>query len=78
MVGGDKKAFERCRPIFEVLRSVIKYFGPSGNGHLVKAINNVLVVVNSMAVSDAGHSEQMRSSLWGLGGSYCTGRTFIA
>jgi 3-hydroxyisobutyrate dehydrogenase-like beta-hydroxyacid dehydrogenase len=53
MVGGDRKAFERCRPIFEALGSVIKYFGPSGNGHLVKVINNVLVATSSMAVSEA-------------------------
>ena len=52
MVGGDKKAFERCRPIFEVLGSVVKHFGQSGNGHLVKVINNVLVAVSSMAVSE--------------------------
>jgi 3-hydroxyisobutyrate dehydrogenase-like beta-hydroxyacid dehydrogenase len=32
---------------------VIKYFGPSGNGHLVKVINNVLVATNSIAVSEA-------------------------
>jgi len=53
MVGGDEKAFGRCRPIFETLGSVVKYFGPSGNGHLVKVINNVLVAVSSMAVSEA-------------------------
>jgi len=53
MVGGDREAFERCRPIFEALGSVIKYFGPSGKGHLVKVINNVLVAVSSMAVSEA-------------------------
>ena len=53
MVGGDKKAFERCRPIFETLGSVVKYFGLSGSGHLVKVINNVLVAVSSMAVSEA-------------------------
>lgn len=53
MVGGDKKAFERCHPILEALGSVVKHFGPSGNGHLVKVINNVLVATSSMAVSEA-------------------------
>jgi 3-hydroxyisobutyrate dehydrogenase-like beta-hydroxyacid dehydrogenase len=53
VVGGDRKVFERCRPTFEALGSVIKYFGPSGNGHLVKVINNVLVATNSIAVSEA-------------------------
>jgi 3-hydroxyisobutyrate dehydrogenase-like beta-hydroxyacid dehydrogenase len=53
MVGGNKKAFGRCRPIFEVLGSVVKHFGPSGNGHLVKVINNVLVATSSLAVSEA-------------------------
>lgn len=37
-----QKAFKCCRPIFEALGSVAKYSGSSGNGHLVKVINNVL------------------------------------
>ena len=53
MVGGDKEAFGRCRSIFAALGSQLKYFGASGNGHLVKVINNVLVATSSMAVSEA-------------------------
>jgi 2-hydroxy-3-oxopropionate reductase len=53
MVGGQRRIFERCRSILDVLGEQAKYFGPSGNGHLVKVINNVLVATSSMAISEA-------------------------
>jgi len=44
MVGGDRKAFTRMRPVFQILApSTDKgygYVGPSGAGHFVKMIHN--------------------------------------
>ena len=42
MVGGDKKAYEKVVPIFEVVAapSGYGYVGPSGAGHYVKMVHN--------------------------------------
>ncbi len=43
MVGGERKDFDYCEPIFKALSSNEKgygYMGPSGSGHFVKMIHN--------------------------------------
>lgn len=42
MVGGDKKVFEHCEPIFKSLapENGYKHIGASGSGHYVKMIHN--------------------------------------
>ena len=42
MVGGDKQAFEKVRPVFEAIAAPdgYAYIGPSGSGHYVKMIHN--------------------------------------
>lgn len=42
MVGGEKKIFDYCEPIFKTLapQNGYKYIGPSGAGHFVKMIHN--------------------------------------
>jgi 2-hydroxy-3-oxopropionate reductase len=43
MVGGELGAFERVRPLLEVLGATIVRVGPSGSGQRVKAANQLLV-----------------------------------
>jgi 6-phosphogluconate dehydrogenase len=42
MVGGEKKIFDYCEPIFKTLapQNGYRYIGPSGSGHFVKMIHN--------------------------------------
>jgi len=44
MVGGEKEAIERLRPVFETLAPAVDkgwgHVGPSGSGHFVKMIHN--------------------------------------
>lgn len=53
MVGGSPDQLERAMPYFEIVGSTITHVGPTGSGQLVKAVNQVLVVVNQLAVSEA-------------------------
>jgi len=53
MAGGDPHAFERVRPILDLLGKSITYCGPSGSGQLAKLCNQILVSVTLLAVSEA-------------------------
>jgi len=53
MIGGDAKQIDRARPFLEVVGETITHVGPHGAGQLVKAVNQVLVVLNQLAVSEA-------------------------
>lgn len=53
MIGGDARDVERARPYLEAVGTTITHVGPQGAGQLVKAVNQVLVVVNQLAVSEA-------------------------
>lgn len=53
MVGGDKEAFERVRPVLEVMGKSITHCGPVGCGQLTKLCNQILVSVTLLAVSEA-------------------------
>jgi 2-hydroxy-3-oxopropionate reductase len=53
MVGGEADAFERARPLFEVLGKTITHVGEAGAGQVVKACNQVVVAVTIAAVSEA-------------------------
>jgi 2-hydroxy-3-oxopropionate reductase len=53
MVGGDEAAFERARPILEVMGATIVLCGPAGAGQVVKVCNQVVVGVVIEAVSEA-------------------------
>lgn len=53
MVGGDESAYRDCLPMLEAMGKQIVYLGPSGSGHLAKAINNTVVVVTTMVVAEA-------------------------
>jgi len=53
MIGGDVADIERSMAYLEAVGSTITHVGPQGAGQLVKAVNQVLVVVNQLAVSEA-------------------------
>ncbi len=53
MVGGDAEPFDRARPYLEAFGTTITHVGAQGAGQLVKLVNQILVVVNQLAVSEA-------------------------
>lgn len=53
MVGGSERDVERARPKMEAFGTTITHVGPVGSGQQVKIVNQILVVVNQLAVSEA-------------------------
>lgn len=53
MAGGDAATLERVMPYLEAYGTRITHVGPIGAGQLVKQVNQVLVVVNALAMSEA-------------------------
>lgn len=53
MIGGDISQIDRSMAYLEAVGSTITHVGPQGAGQLVKAVNQILVVVNQLAVSEA-------------------------
>jgi len=53
MVGGLAENLERVRRYLESYSATITHVGPVGSGQLVKLVNQILVVGNQMAVSEA-------------------------
>lgn len=53
MVGGEAADFERALPALKAMGQTITHVGPSGAGQLTKLVNQVLVVVNMLSISEA-------------------------
>ena len=53
MVGSDKDSFERAKPYLDAFGKTITHVGGQGAGQMVKLVNQILVVVNMLAVSEA-------------------------
>ncbi len=53
MAGGSEGDFGRARPIMEAFGTTITHVGPIGAGQMVKLVNQILVVGNQMAASEA-------------------------
>ena len=53
MVGGDRAAFDRVRPILETMGKKLTHCGPAGSGQLTKLCNQILVSVNLLAMCEA-------------------------
>jgi len=53
MVGGEEAQVERAMPFFQAMGKAITHVGPLGSGQKVKLVNQILVVVNALAVSEA-------------------------
>ena len=52
MVGGDPQVLERARPVLRALGPNIFSVGPVGAANTVKAINNMMACVNSLAMME--------------------------
>lgn len=52
MVGGDAAHVARARPLLEVMGKRIFHLGPTGSGHSMKAINNLVTAMTLLATSE--------------------------
>lgn len=52
MAGGERAAFEKVFPILGVVGGTIEHLGQSGAGSIAKLMNQYLVAVHSLAVSE--------------------------
>src|SRR5437762_8777414 len=52
MVGGEGEVLERVRPVLRAIGPNIFHVGPVGAGNTVKAINNMMACVNSLAMME--------------------------
>src|SRR5262249_51415378 len=52
MVGGEKHAVERCRPIFETSGKSIFHLGPLGSGMIAKLAHQVTIALNVIAAAE--------------------------
>lgn len=55
MMGGEARALKKVRPILDAIANQIFLLGPSGAGHTMKLMFNMVVHTNFMAVCEAGH-----------------------
>ncbi len=53
MVGGDSEQVARAMPLFRAMGKAITHVGPLGSGQQVKLVNQILVVVTALGVSEA-------------------------
>lgn len=53
MVGGEAKQVNRAMPVLEAMGKAITHVGGHGAGQTVKLVNQILVVVNMLAVGEA-------------------------
>ncbi len=78
MIGGEKKIYEHCEPVFKSLAPPegYRYIGPSGSGHYVKMIHNGIEYgmmqayaegFELMHASDYDIDLESVASLWGKG-----------
>lgn len=53
MVGGEAAEFERALPVLQAMGKTITHVGPTGAGQTVKLVNQILVVVTMLGISEA-------------------------
>ena len=53
MVGGPQSAFDRAKPLFELMGKNITLIGPNGDGQTCKVANQIIVALNIEAVAEA-------------------------
>lgn len=54
MIGGDAGILERSRPVLEACARTLIHLGPSGAGHTMKVVHNLITHTNFLACSEAG------------------------
>lgn len=55
MIGGDIDVLDRSRPVLEACAGELIHLGPSGAGHTMKLVHNLITHTNFLACSEAGH-----------------------
>lgn len=53
MAGGERKDFERAKPLLDAMGKLIVHAGPLGHGQMVKLINNAVAATNAAVVGEA-------------------------
>lgn len=53
MAGGDAAAFERARPLFEAMGSLVRHVGGPGAGQAAKLCNNLMAGCNMAALAES-------------------------
>ena len=53
MVGGESAAFERARPILDVMGKNVFHAGAAGNGQVAKIANNMLLAISMIGTCEA-------------------------
>jgi 3-hydroxyisobutyrate dehydrogenase-like beta-hydroxyacid dehydrogenase len=53
MVGGDRAAFDRCKPLFDAIGDHVVYCGDSGTGSATKLVNNMISLSLNMLLGEA-------------------------
>ena len=54
MIGGDTEVLERSRSVLEACAGKLIHLGPSGAGHTMKVVHNLITHTNFLACSEAG------------------------
>jgi len=54
MIGGPEGVFERSRPVLNSCAGELIYLGPTGAGHTMKLVHNLITHTNFLACSEAG------------------------
>ena len=54
MIGGAQDVLERSRPVLEACAAKLIHLGPSGAGHTMKVVHNLITHTNFLATSEAG------------------------
>ena len=52
MIGGEAEPVERATPAFQAMGRTITHVGPTGAGQTVKLVNQIVVVMNMLAVGE--------------------------
>jgi len=52
MMGGPKEAFEKVRPVMEVMGKAVIHCGPLGAGQMTKLVNQVMVIHTIMSIAE--------------------------
>jgi 3-hydroxyisobutyrate dehydrogenase-like beta-hydroxyacid dehydrogenase len=52
MVGGDPKAYEECRDLFQTVARDFFYLGPSGSGSKAKLASNLILGLNRLVLAE--------------------------
>ncbi len=53
MVGGEREAYERARPLFDAMGERIVHVGPQGHAQLAKLLTNTMGAVHAVALAES-------------------------